>query len=141
MADALSLYSFTGLFFATALFVLWYMGILTTSKIVILLFALDISMTIEAAFYADVVLIAVLHVITIPAFFGLIYLDLVKQHNSDFRCFVCEKMIKDSENIQIVKRYVDGKKKDVAVHTDCISLDQRHRKAFSKNTFRRGIPE
>ncbi len=120
---------------------MWYLGMITTSKIVLLLFILDISLTIEAAFYSDIVLIAVLHVITIPAFFGLIYLDLVKQHNSDFRCFVCEKIIKDSEKIQIVKRYVDGKKKDVAVHTDCISLDQRQRKAFSKNAFRKGIPE
>ena len=141
MTDPLTLYSFTGVLFAAGLFVLWYLRSLTTSKIVLLLFTLDISLTIEAAFYSDIVLIAVLHVITIPAFFGLIYLDLVKQHNSDFRCFVCEKMIKDSENIQSIKRYINGTRKDVTVHTDCISLDQKHRKTFSKNAFRKGIPE
>ena len=141
MPDPAILYLLTGIAFSAGLFLTWILRILSTAKIVLLLFALDISLTVEAAFYSDVVLIAVLHVITIPAFFGLIYFDLVKQHSSDFRCFVCGKMVKDSEDIQIIKRYINGAKRDLTVHRECISLDQKQRKAFSKNTFRKGIPE
>jgi hypothetical protein len=141
LPDPLTLYLLTVSAFSAGLFIIWILRILSTSKIVVLLFALDISLTVEAAVYSDVVFIAVLHVITIPAFFGLIYFDLVKQHNSDFRCFICGKMVRDSEDIQIIKRYINGVKRDLMVHRECISLDQKQRKAFSKNTFRKGIPE
>jgi len=141
MPDPVTLYLLTVSPFCVGLFAIWILRILSTGKIVLLLFALDISLTVEAALYSDIVLIAVLHVITIPAFFGLIYFDLVKQHNSDFRCFICGKMVKDSEDIQIIKRYIKGVKRDLTVHRECISLDQKQRKAFSRNTFRKGIPE
>jgi len=108
---------------------------------VLLLFALDISLTVEAALYSDVILIALLHVVTIPAFFALIYFDLVKQHNSDFRCFVCGKLVQESEDIEIVKRFLNGSRRDVSVHSTCINLDRQQRKGFSKNAFRKGIPE
>ncbi|MDA4131324.1 MAG: hypothetical protein OK457_11185 [Thaumarchaeota archaeon] len=141
MIDALTLYSGTTVFFTIGLIFLWYSRLLNTAKMVFLLFALDIALTVEAAIYSDVVLIALLHVVTIPAFFSLIYLDLVKQQSSEFRCFVCGKPALEAEEFQVAKRLVDGIRSDVIVHTACISLDQLERKAFSKNKFRRGIPE
>ncbi len=78
---------------------------------VILLFVLDIAMTIEAALYSDIVLIALLHVITIPVFFALIYLDLVQQHKTKFRCFICGRNILEEEKAETVRRTVGGQKK------------------------------
>ena len=141
MVDPATLYAVTTLFFTTGLLLLWYSHVLTTGKMVLLLFALDISLTVEAALYSDVILIALLHVVTIPAFFALIYFDLVKQHNSDFRCFVCGKLVQESEDIEIVKRFLNGSRRDVSVHSTCINLDRQQRKGFSKNAFRKGIPE
>lgn len=108
---------------------------------VVLLFCLDISLTIEGALYSDVVLIAVLHVITIPAFFALIYIDLTKQQKTDFRCFVCGRLVEESEEIETVKRVVNGEPRNVTVHSTCIDLGSKERKAFSKERFRRGIPK
>ena len=66
---------------------------LSLSRMVFFLFALDTVITIEAAFYADIILIALLHVITIPAFIVLIYADVVNQSNIEFKCFICERSI------------------------------------------------
>jgi len=108
---------------------------------VFLLFILDIALTIEAAFYSDIVLIALLHVVTIPAFFALIYFDLVQQHKTRFRCFICGRAVKESEPFESVNRFVDGERKEASVHSSCIGLDLQQRKTFSKNSFRKGIPE
>jgi len=141
MIDAYTLYAVTSSLFVVSLPILWYFKKLSTGKIVLLLFVLDISLTIEAALYSDIVLIAVLHVITIPAFFGLIYLDLVQQHKTKFQCFICGKIIQDSEQTDTLKRFVDGNKKEINVHSACIGLQKDERKAFSKNSFKEGIPE
>jgi len=141
MIDAYTLYAVTSSLFVVSLPILWYFKKLSTGKMVLLLFVLDISLTIEAALYSDIVLIAVLHVITIPAFFGLIYLDLVQQHKTKFQCFICGKIIQDSEQTDTLKRFVDGNKKEINVHSACIGLQKDERKAFSKNSFKEGIPE
>ena len=141
MIDAYTLYAMTSTLFVVSLPILWYFEKLSTGKMVLLLFVLDVSLTIEAALYSDIVLIAVLHVITIPAFFGLIYLDLVQQHKTKFQCFICGKIIQDSEQTDTLKRFVDGNKKEINVHSACIGLQKDERKAFSKNSFKEGIPE
>jgi hypothetical protein len=141
MIDAYSLYAVTSSLFAVSLPVLWYLRKLTTGRMVFLLFILDITLTIEAAFFSDIVLIALLHVVTIPAFFALIYLDLVQQHKTKYRCFICGRSIQQSEQADTVKRFVGGEKKEISVHTSCIGLDGNQRKTFSRNSFKKGIPE
>jgi len=141
MIDAYSLYAVTSSLFAVSLPIVWYLKKLTTGKMVFLLFILDIALTIEAAFYSDIVLIALLHVITIPAFFALIYLDLVQQHKTKYRCFICGRAIQHSEQADTVRRFVGGEKKEISVHATCIGLDGNQRKKFSRNSFKRGIPE
>jgi hypothetical protein len=141
LVDAVTLYAVTALFFTAGLLLLWYSKFLTAGKMVLLFFALDISLTIEASVYSDVILIAVLHVVTIPAFFGLIYFDLVKQHNSNFRCFICGKLVQELEQVEIVRRFLNDSSWEITVHSSCINLDRQQRKAFSKNAFRKGIPE
>lgn len=108
---------------------------------IVLLFAIDITLTVEAALYSDIVLIAVLHVITIPALIGLIYLDIVQEHKSYFRCFVCGKLIEVEEEIETISRTIKGKPKNVLVHTKCIQLEGKDRKKISSRVFRHGIPE
>ena len=135
------LYAITIAAFAVATPILWRLHRLNTLRLCLLLFIVDITLTIEAAFYSDIVLIAVLHVITIPAFFGLIYVDLVKQHRTYFTCFVCGKVVKEDDELSTVSRYVNGASRKVNVHAACIDLDNRHRKSFSKSRFRNGIPE
>lgn len=139
--DAYLLYAITSSFFAISLPVLWYFKKLTTGRMVLLLFILDIALTIEAAVYSDIVLIALLHVVTIPAFFALIYLDLIQQHKTKFRCFICGRTIQESEQADTVKRLLAGQPKEVSVHSSCIGLERDQRKTFSRNSFRKGIPE
>ena len=141
MVSELVLYALTSLSFAMSLPIVWYVGKLTIGKMVFLLFILDITLTIEAAFYSDIVLIAILHVITIPAFFALIYLDLVQQHKTIYKCFICGKMIQESEASDVVKRLLNGQQKEINVHAACIGLERHQRKSFSKNSFKKGIPE
>jgi hypothetical protein len=136
-----AVYAVTSSIFAISLPILWYFRKLTTGKMVLFLFLLDITMTIEAALYSDVVAIALLHVITIPAFFALIYVDLVKQHKTKFQCFICSKAIQEGEEDDVVKRYVHGEWKEISVHSSCILLEKHQRKAFSKDSFKKGIPE
>jgi hypothetical protein len=121
--------------------VLWKRKMLTTLRMIILLFILDTVLTIEAALYSDIVLIAVLHVITVPALIGLIYLDLVQQHKSYFKCFVCNKEIQADEEIETMKRTVKGKATHVIVHSDCIHLERKERKGISSWVFKKGIPK
>jgi hypothetical protein len=135
------LYSVTAAIFAACWLFFWYFHRISTSKTVVVLFAADISITIEAALYSDIVLIAILHVITIPAFFLLIYVDLIKQHNTEFRCFLCGKLAQPSEELTAIRRFVNGRPTNVTVHKSCIDLDRNNRKAFSKNKFKSGIPK
>jgi hypothetical protein len=105
----------------------------------ILLFALDSALTIEVALLGDVVSIAVLHMITIPVFFAMIYLDLRQHHKNQFSCFLCGDEIALDEEISSVKRVVLGMPTDVNVHSRCI--DPGERKSVSERTFRKGIPK
>ena len=121
--------------------VLWRVRKQTTLKMIILLFVLDIVLTVEAALYSNIVLIAVLHIVTIPALIGLIYFDLVNQHNTQFKCFVCGKLIQAEEEIETVSRTIEGKTTRVIVHTSCINLENKERKGISSRVFRKGIPK
>jgi hypothetical protein len=141
MIGEVTLYILTTVVIVIPLPVFWYMKKLTIGRTVVFLFILDITMTIEAAFYSDIVWIAVLHVITIPAFFALIYFDLVQQHKTKFQCFICGRSILESEPSENLKRFVDGEAKDMIVHASCIGLENHQRKSFSKNSFKKGIPE
>ena len=141
MIGEYTLFAITSSLFAISLPVLWYLKKLTIGKMVVLLFFLDIAMTIEAALYSDIVLIALLHVITIPAFFALIYLDLVQQHKTKYRCFICGRNILEEEKAETVSRMIGGQKKEISVHASCIGLEGHQRKAFSSKSFRKGIPE
>jgi hypothetical protein len=120
---------------------LWKKKMLTTLRMIILLFALDSILTIEAAFYSDIILIAILHVITVPALIALIYLDLVQQHKSYFRCFICGREVQADEEIETINRIVDSKPMHVIVHSDCIHLERRERKGISRWAFKKGIPK
>ena len=104
---------------------------------VFLLFIVDIALTIEAAFYSDIVLIALLHVVTIPAFFALIYFDLVQQHKTKFRCFICGRTLQESEKFESVNRFVGGERKEASVHSSCIGLGS----AAKKDIFEEFIQE
>jgi hypothetical protein len=141
MIEEYILFAITSSFFAISLPALWYLKKLTLGKMVILLFMLDITMTIEAALYSDIVLIALLHVVTIPAFFALIYLDLVQQHKTKYCCFICGRNILEEEKAEMVRRTVGGQKKEINVHASCIDLEGHQRKAFSSKSFKKGIPE
>jgi hypothetical protein len=121
--------------------ILWMYRKLKTLTMIILLFAMDVTLTVEAALYSDIVLIAILHVITIPALIALIYLDLVQEHKSYFRCFICGKLIEDEEEIETISRTIEGKPKNVLVHTKCIQLEGKDKKKISSWVFRHGIPE
>lgn len=121
--------------------ILWYEWGYSTQVTISILFALDVVVAIEAAFYSNIVLIAVLHVITIPSFFALIYVDLVRQQNSEFRCFLCGKLIEQGEEITVIGRHAKGRKKKVSVHQKCVIIDQKDRKSFSKGKFKNGIPK
>ena len=107
----------------------------------ILLFIFDITMTVEAGLNSDVLMIALLHVVTIPGFFCLIYMDLMDQHRSSFTCFVCEKGISQSEQTENLKRMVNGRYRSVLVHKGCVTVSRNDRKVFARSRFRNGIPE
>jgi hypothetical protein len=141
MIGEISLYLITSILFAVSLTALWHQKRVTIGVTVVFLFILDITMTIEAAFYSDIVMIAVLHVITIPAFFALIYFDLVQQHKTKFRCFICGKAIDQSEASESLKRISGGASKETLVHAACIDLENKERKSFSRSSFKKGIPE
>ena len=114
---------------------------LGTLSMLILLFVLDIVLTVEAALYSDILLIALLHVITIPALILIIYFDLVKQHRSYFRCFICGKEIKSEDELETMRRAVMGKSNKVLAHSNCIMLDEKQKKKISSSVFRHGIPK
>lgn len=114
---------------------------LTVFRIVIVLFVLDSVLTVEAAFYANIVFIGILHVITIPAFLVLLYLDLTKQSKDSFTCFVCSTKIGAEQESETVTRVVKGIKIHAYAHTSCLEPGRKQKKAFSSLIFRRGIPE
>jgi hypothetical protein len=137
MGAELYLISLTAAISALSLLVLWRLGSLTTMRAVLLLFIVDIVMTLEAAVYSDIVLIAVLHVITIPALFGLIYLDLFNQHRSYTQCFICSGKVKN-EDALTVKRNIRGQPLEILAHKKCVSLESDERKALSNNQLKKG---
>ena len=121
--------------------ILWLFRALSIMRTVVLLFILDSILTLEAAFYSDVVSIAILHIVTVPAFIGLIYLDLLSHHKREFSCFLCARQISGEEEIQSVTRNVDGKQVAINVHATCLVSSEKERRAISERTFRRGIPK
>jgi hypothetical protein len=120
---------------------LWKLRAYSTLNLILLLFTADIVMTIEAALYSDLVMIAFLHVFSIPAFFVLIYFDLVKEHRSYSKCFICGKSFESQEEVEAVVRNIGGQPHSFQVHKSCVRVEANERKAFSKKLFRRGIPE
>jgi hypothetical protein len=136
-----TIYSITAVSFILPWLVLWFSGTLSTGKMIVLLFIFDMVLTIEAGINSNVLLIALLHVITIPVFFGLIYFDILEEHKTKFSCFICGKPVGESESSETVKRLVSGRHRSVLVHAACIGLENKDRKAFSRRAFRKGIPE
>ena len=135
------LYLMSALFLVGPVSILLYRRNLSAFRMIVLLFVLDTVLTIEAAFYADVTLIAVLHVITIPAFIVLIYVDLVNQSNTEFKCFICERRILSDEKSETISRLEQRKPVKVLIHSKCIEPGRRTKKAISGRLFRKGIPE
>lgn len=140
MISAPELYSITTASFVIPWLYLWVSGTLSTAKMIVLLFFFDLVLTIEAGINSNVLFIALLHVITIPVFFGLVYADLVEENRTKFSCFVCGKVIAESDAIHILRRSVSGRQKNVLVHAVCIDLQNKDRKGFSRRRFRYGIP-
>jgi hypothetical protein len=119
---------------------LWIKKELTIMRMVILLFALDTVLTIEAAIYSDIVSIAILHIFMVPALFGLVYLDLVQQHKAQFHCFLCGKIISSDKEYESAKRVVRGKETEIAIHTECLTNSKDAKKPISVRRFQKGIP-
>lgn len=140
MIGELSLYAFTSAVLFLPWPFIWQARKLTILRMVILLFSWDSALTIEAAYYANIVFIGVLHVITIPAFLGLVYFDLAKQNKSLFTCFICSTQIKADEGLESVSRVVGPLETKVSVHVSCIEPGRKEKKAFSGRIFRKGIP-
>ena len=140
MITPAELYSITTVSFIVPWLYLWVSGSLSTGKMIILLFFYDLILTIEAGINSNVLFIALLHVVTIPVFFGLIYVDLVAENRANFSCFVCGKVIAGTDVVQTVKRSLNGRHKNVLVHAACIDLQNKDRKTFSRRRFRSGIP-
>ncbi|MGI0079695.1 MAG: hypothetical protein ACRECH_08725 [Nitrososphaerales archaeon] len=141
MIEELSLYALTSAVSFLAWPFIWREGKLTTLRMVILLFFWDIALTIEAAFYANIVFIGVLHVVTIPALLGLLYFDLLKQNKTVFTCFICSRQIRPEEEMESVTRVVRALETKVSVHVSCVEVGRRERKALSGRIFKRGIPK
>jgi hypothetical protein len=141
MIDANTIYEVTSLAFALPWVFLWFEGSISITRMMVLLFCFDMVLTVEAGLYSNILLIALLHVITIPGFFFLIYLDLIEQHKSNFSCFICSKAIELTEISQTLNRTVNGRRKTVLAHPSCIYLGGENRKAFARSKFKSGIPE
>jgi len=110
----------------------------TIFRLVVILFALDTVLTIEAAYYSDVLSIAFLHIVTIPAFFALIYFDLVRNHRNEFRCFLCGNEIELGDEVVSIKRTLNRRRVNANVHASCVGASHN---AISEREFRRGIPK
>ncbi len=139
MIPALYLYGISTLICLAPLPALYLAQSFSIFRIVIDLFVLDTVLTIEAAYYSDVIAIAILHIITVPAFFAFIYFDLIQHHKNQFSCFLCGTEIGPEDEIETVKRLVLGKPTEVYVHARCLSAGER--KAISGRVFRKGIPK
>jgi hypothetical protein len=92
---------------------------------IIVVFSFDIGLTIEAALYSDVLLIAVLHIFTIPTLCFLVYYDLVQQSKGISICFVCGKNIEEGQEKAHIEKFVDGTPKRVVVHLACMSEEEK----------------
>ncbi len=119
---------------------LWLIRALTTVRMMLLLFALDTVLTLEAAYYSSIVFIAVLHIVTIPALFGLVAFDLIQQHRTQFRCLLCGRTIRVDEEFELVKRMIKGRTASFAVHKYCVGPKDWEKKPISKRILRGGIP-
>jgi hypothetical protein len=135
------LYALTTVLFTIPWLVLWFRNRLTILRMIVLLFSYDIVLTIEAAFVGDIFVIAILHVVTIPSLFVLIYSDIIKQNETQFKCFICERKIEPEEEHEMITRRVRGSFHSSLVHKACIEVAWKDRKAISKRSFRNGIPE
>lgn len=135
------IYSITTISFVVPWLLLWFTGKLSMGKMIVLLFCFDMILTIEAGINSNVLFIALLHVVTIPVFFALIYLDVVEEQKTRFSCFICGKAILPTETTETVKKLVNGRHRGVLVHAACIDLQNKDRKAFSSRQFKKGIPE
>ncbi|MDG7001037.1 MAG: hypothetical protein JRN15_18230 [Nitrososphaerota archaeon] len=140
MVDQLAVYLLSSIGIGSFWPMLWYVWGYSTKQTVSVLFVLDIAVTIEAAFYSNILLIAVLHVITIPAFFAVIYIDLLRAQSSEFQCFLCEKPIEQGEETTKIRRSFGRRKKNMTVHKKCIDIGVKDKKSFSESKFRNGIP-
>jgi hypothetical protein len=120
---------------------LWWLRMFSILRMVILLFVADIAMTVEAALYSDLLLIALLHVFTIPCFFALIYFDLVKEHRTYASCFICGKKITEEDEITTLQRNTGSEPRSLQVHKSCVRLEGKERKTLSEKLFKKGIPE
>lgn len=135
------IYVLTATCLAIVWLIIWFASSLSIGKMIVLLFVFDMALTIEAGIASNVELIALLHMITMPAFFSLIYLDVVGQHRSKFACFICGTDITHDEPNETVKGVINGRWGNVLVHENCVQLKDSERKAFHHKLFRKGIPE
>lgn len=135
------IYAITATCFAFLWISLWFVSSFSIGRMILILFAFDTVLTIEAGIVSNILLIAILHMITIPAFFALIYLDLMGQHRSEFTCFVCGVALAQGEAAETVRRIINGRRRTVLVHDQCVRLDTGERKAFPSRLFKKGIPE
>ncbi len=141
MTEANIVYLITTVAFAILWIFLWFESSISITKMTLSLFSFDMVMTAEAGLYSNILLIALLHVITLPAFFSLIYLDLIGQHKSTYSCFICGKGIYTSELTRTLSRTVNGRHRSVLAHAGCVYLESENRKAFARSRFRKGIPQ
>ena len=139
MIPSLYIYGITTAICLAPLTLLYLVRTFTIFRVVIDLFILDSILTIEAAYYSDVISIAILHIITVPAFFALIYFDLIQHHKNQFSCFLCGLEIEVDDEIEVVKRFVFARPTEVYVHAKCLNPGEK--KAISERVFKRGIPE
>jgi hypothetical protein len=137
--DELLVYFLSILPFFFSLPILWRARKLTILRIVILLFVFDSLLTLEAAFYGNVVFIAILHVVTIPAFLSLLYFDLLNLSKKSFTCFICSKRILPGEDVESLSRIVEGVENKFLAHSSCLSKERRA--SISKLKFKNGIME
>lgn len=141
MITADAIYVLTGACLAIAWLIIWFGSSLSIGKMIVVLFVFDMALTIEAGIASNVEFIALLHVMIMPAFFALIYLDIVGQHRSKFTCFVCGIDITQDEQSRTVKRMINGRWGKALAHESCLKLQNSERKAFRSILFRKGIPE
>jgi len=133
------LYLLTTIVFLLVIPILFFTHRFSITRSLILLFILDSVLTVEVADNGDIISLAALHFVTVPAFLLLVFLDVVQHHRNQFTCFLCGKDIGFEGEIVSVNRILLGKATSVNVHPFCI--DPGERNALSERKFRRGIPK